>query len=309
MHNQLTELVKYIRQLIQYLKQPYWHEYYPMRTTLVVTFLVVFVLAAFQPFGISRTEGEAFYIELAISALGSFLGMLIVFYPLPALFKKFYLPENWTIGKDIFQNLLTVFIVGISNGLVHIVILWAFYDVPLVNFLGIFKFMFIVTLIVSPIPVVVLTIWNRNRVLALNLRQAQDFNTRLMTRKGSDRADNAESIVLSGMTKESIELPVNELVYLEAYGNYVKVNYLQEDQMKQKVLRTTIKQMEETLEEYPFIIRCHRAFLVNTNHILNVKGNSQGNRLTFPNTSDEIPVSRAYVKTLKEQIESPAIHS
>lgn len=300
--------MKYIQQLIQYLKQPYWHEYHPLRTTLLVTFLVVFVLAAFQPFGISRTQGEAFYIELVISALGTLIGMLIVFYPLPLLFKKFYLPENWTIGKDIFQNLLVVFIVGISNGLVHIIVLWAFHDVPPVNFLGIFKFMFIVTLIVSPIPVIVLTIWNRNRVLALNLREAQDLNTRLMKRKESGSTDHSGSIVLSGVTKESIELSANDLVYIEAYGNYVKINYLQEERMKQKVLRATIKQMEETLESYPFIIRCHRAFLVNTNHILNVKGNSQGNRLAFSYTSDEIPVSRAYVKTLKEQFESSSSH-
>jgi len=295
--------MKYLRQIIQYLKQPYWNEYHPMRTTLLVTALVVFVLAAFQPFGISRTEGKDFYIELGISAFGSFIGMLFVVYTVPFLFKGFYRPENWTIGKDILQNLLVVFIVGISNGLTHVLFLWIIYDLQPVYFLSIFKFLFIATLIVSPIPVIVLTIWNRNRVLALNLRQAQELNGRLVNRKEHGEMDNSTLVTLSGVTKESVELPVNDLIYIEAYGNYVKVNFQQDHQPKQKVLRATIKQMEETLEEYSFIIRCHRAFLVNINQINHVKGNSQGNRLTFQSIPDEIPVSRAYVKALKEQLD------
>ena len=85
------------------------------------------------------------------------------------------------------------------------------------------------------------------------------------------------------------------------------MNYRKENVTKQKLLRATIKQMEDKLQQYPSVIKCHRAFLVNLNNIKSVKGNSQGYRLVFDGTEEEVPVSRAYTKELKEQIEQSSL--
>lgn len=109
------------------------------------------------------------------------------------------------------------------------------------------------------------------------------------------------SVLLAGSTKERLLLPAETLLYLEACGNYVKIFYEAEGKPKQKLLRATIKQMEDALQPYPFILRCHRAFLVNTGQVVRVRGNSQGYRLQFRQTEEEVPVSRAYTGRIRER--------
>lgn len=54
----------------------------------------------------------------------------------------------------------------------------------------------------------------------------------------------------------------------------------------------------------PFIIRCHRAFLVNIRMVVKVDGNSQGYKLNLEGCEEEVPVSRAYAKEVKALIET-----
>jgi len=64
-----------------------------------------------------------------------------------------------------------------------------------------------------------------------------------------------------------------------------------------------MKQAEEAVAACPFIVRCHRAFLVNVSTVVKVDGNSQGYRLRLEGCKDEVPVSRAYSKEVKTLIE------
>lgn len=54
----------------------------------------------------------------------------------------------------------------------------------------------------------------------------------------------------------------------------------------------------------PFIIRCHRAFLVNIRMVVKVDGNSQGYKLNLEGCEEDVPVSRAYAKEVKALIET-----
>jgi DNA-binding LytR/AlgR family response regulator len=56
------------------------------------------------------------------------------------------------------------------------------------------------------------------------------------------------------------------------------------------------------LKEYKFIMRCHRSYLVNVNHIDRVEGNSQGYRIYFETIDFAVPVSKNYVNKLRELI-------
>ena len=64
----------------------------------------------------------------------------------------------------------------------------------------------------------------------------------------------------------------------------------------------TIKQIEEQLKNYGFFVRCHRAYIINMNHIDSIEGNAKGYKLQLLNVSKEIPVSRTYIQVLKERI-------
>jgi len=294
-----------IQKFISFLNQPYLTKDNRKFILLVSTALVLFVLAALQPFGISQTKGLDYILILSVSGIGTLLGTSISLYLLPVLFKTYY--KEWTIGKEILNMIFTVLCIGILNGLTAVLFNWIYFHRSSEYFIQIFIYLFIATLLVSPIPVIVLLVLRRNQSLSLNLQEAQDINQRLIAKSSDRQGESKHSITLTGTTKDSMELILDELLYLEAFGNYIKVYYQQENKIKQKLLRATIKQMEDQLEEYPSILKCHRAFLVNLDNIQHVKGNSQGYRLTFEGTEEEVPVSRAYTKALKEQMEESSL--
>lgn len=118
------------------------------------------------------------------------------------------------------------------------------------------------------------------------------------TDKFESVSDNDQSVLLTGDTKESLEISPYQILYLEASGNYVNVYYQQAKQSR-KIIRTTFRNMEEQLTNYPFLVRCHRTYMVNINFVTLLDRNEQGYHLVLQNSTKEIPVSRTYLKELK----------
>lgn len=167
--------------------------------------------------------------------------------------------------------------------------------------------------------------WNRNLQLVRNLKEATEINYALAKRENTQkekiRTRNEEQIgegraaeevaeeetpmqlVFSGGTKEMLEVDAHTLFYVEAEGNYIRVAYSSADKMQQKLVRATMKQAEEAVAACSFIVRCHRAFLVNIRTVVKVDGNSQGYRLKLEGCTEEVPVSRGYAKEIKTLIE------
>ena len=109
-----------------------------------------------------------------------------------------------------------------------------------------------------------------------------------------------EGVTLTGTTNEHITLEISNLLYIEAVGNYVKVCQLQGNEAHTNMLRATMKQMEDELQAYPMIVRCHRAFLVNLGQVEQISSNSRSMQLVMHHSHDAIPVSRSNVNKLKE---------
>ena len=66
------------------------------------------------------------------------------------------------------------------------------------------------------------------------------------------------------------------------------------------MLRATMKQMEDALQAYPMIVRCHRAFMVNLGQVEQISSNSRAMHLVMRHSHDAIPVSRSNFNKLKE---------
>jgi DNA-binding LytR/AlgR family response regulator len=117
-------------------------------------------------------------------------------------------------------------------------------------------------------------------------------------------------ITLEGTTNERVTLEISNLLYIEAVGNYVKVLSLkaangracqvQDEEVRTTMLRATMKQMEDELQAYPMIVRCHRAFMVNLGQVEQISSNSRAMQLVMRHSHDAIPVSRSNVNKLKE---------
>jgi hypothetical protein len=150
----------------------------------------------------------------------------------------------------------------------------------------------------------------RNRYLAMELEETKQLNEQLKKlptaneAKAQSNHSLQEKLTLCGTTNESVTLQLSHLLYIEAVGNYVKVCYLREGQTHSDMLRTTMKQMEETLLPYPMIVRCHRAFLVNLAQVEQINSHSGSTQLLIRHCHESLPVSRSNMAQVKAAINS-----
>lgn len=288
--------------LIAYLRRPFSSQVSFWKSSGGVLLAVIFILGVFQPFGISTLAAPDVCIVVVLAAVASLLGLFITLFLFPRIFKRYY--TRWTVGKNILSTVLTVFVVGLANGLVPLLFEWMAMGNIAPYWGSRFLYLFGAVIAVSPFPVAVTAFLEQNQSLKRHLEEVQEMNRNLCNHLAAAEPPVSDTPLLSlaGTTRDSVEVRPEELLYLEACGNYVKVNYSQGGQVRQKMLRTTLKQMEETLSPYPYLVRCHRAFLVNLDRVQEAKGNSQGYRLGFRETSDEVPVSRAYTAAVREHI-------
>jgi hypothetical protein len=149
----------------------------------------------------------------------------------------------------------------------------------------------------------------RTRYLAVELEETRLMNEQLKKLQNSgqdspiieeDSANPHSQITLEGNTNEHVTIEISDLLYIEAVGNYVKVCQLQANEVCTHMLRATMKQMEDALQAYPMIVRCHRAFMVNLGQVEQISSNSRAMQLVMRHSHDAIPVSRSNVNKLKE---------
>ncbi|MBQ4211401.1 MAG: LytTR family transcriptional regulator, partial [Prevotella sp.] len=148
------------------------------------------------------------------------------------------------------------------------------------------------------------------KYLAAELEDTKMLNMRL--KRKSEASDTLHTpteqhlseIVLSGTTNESVTLQITNLLYIEAVGNYVKVYHLRDGKVQNDMLRATSKQMEDDLRQYPMIVRCHRAFLVNLGQVEQIVSHSGTMQLIIKHSHESIPVSRSKMSQIKDVIKN-----
>ena len=163
----------------------------------------------------------------------------------------------------------------------------------------------------------------RSRYLAAELEETRQLNEQLKklqaeasptpSESKGEKVPSVESevtLTLTGNTNESVTFELSNLLYIEAVGNYVKILALQaskgramskqDHDVHTTMLRATMKQMDDTLQAYPMIVRCHRAFMVNLGQVEQISSNSRAMQLVMRYSHDAIPVSRSNVNKLKE---------
>ena len=155
----------------------------------------------------------------------------------------------------------------------------------------------------------------RSKYLAMELEETRLLNEELKEMQEPKRLllnevekpsemPRPQELTLTGTTNESVTLLISHLLYIEAVGNYVKVNHLRDGQVHTDMLRATMKQMEETLQDYPMIVRCHRAFLVNLGQVEQIVSHSGSTQLLVKHCLESLPVSRSNMSQVKAAIKS-----
>jgi len=281
----------------QYLNQPYPLYDRSWKIILAMGLFISFFLVSFEPFGLSSFHNKyLLYFEIGYGAVTS-LTLLLNHFALSIIFRKKYDASKWTVIKQIIWQIWVLFSIGFAN------FLYSSFFFYFANNFKAFYYYQLYTLSVGIIPVVLITVLNQNRMLAENLRIANDYNIDFES-KTINELKEEKVCLMAENNKDKLEVNSSDLIYITSTGNYIQVFYQKGKELKSILLRNTLKQAEDQLKNNHFMIKCHRAFLVNRNKIIRIKGNSQGLRLILDCTDEEIPVSRNLSKSLINIINS-----
>ena len=276
---------------------------------LVSCAFIVLALAIFKPFGLEVWQWQAYIHLLAIFALGlisCFLTEVILRYMIR-------MPRSYDRGVSyiISRNLRFQ---CINTPLVSLLIClyrhFAMSDLVAGNKLSLSNYLETLV-IIAFLSFAIGLYWRfkfRSRYLAVELEETRQMNEQLKKLQTSTQnsqtieedTNQVSQITLEGTTNEHVTLEISDLLYIEAVGNYVKVVNKRDDEVQTNMLRATMKQMEDALQAYPMIVRCHRAFMVNLGQVEQISSNARAMQLVMRHSHDAIPVSRSNVNKLKE---------
>ncbi len=246
----------------------------------------------FKPFGINTAEHENLNLVLLGNGLVTFFVLLINVFGITRVFKSFFLQDSWTFLKQLIWMFWNILSIGLANLFYVQAVMGEF------NFSGIQLIWFLaISMATAFIPISILSLINHNKNLKIHLQEAEQMNQKIQQ---DDQKKEAQSITIySDNKKQMLETSTNDFIYISSNGNYINVYYLENDQVKQTIIRNTIKSVEDQLNGFIYIRRLHRAYIVNTKHIIHIKGNSQAYKIQLQNIDDLIPVSRSYIDELK----------
>lgn len=290
------------RKLAAWWRAPYPGGISSWKAVVIPGLIVFLVLYLLEPFGISRIDSGKLWKTLGSAGIAMTVSAVFVCV-LPRLFPKYYAEEDWTLGKEVLQELAMLLLLAVC---ICYYVAWISGTEPSGH---LFLLALVWVLLLGAFPVILFAMWNRNIQLSRHLRDAVEMNRSLSEKTQASPMPASPAAVdlrlaFSGGTRESLEIAASAFLYAASEGNYVRLHYLSgpDGGATSSLLRLTLKQAEAVTAVCPHIVRCHRAFLVNVRHVSKVAGNSQGYRLRLDAVADEVPVSRAYAKAVRALI-------
>jgi hypothetical protein len=192
--------------------------------------------------------------------------MAFVCYGLLAVIQKNFYERigKWNIGLEIIAIFLfhVLYLIGV----------FTFYKSPVLNggytFSEFFSIIFIkVALIITPVIILA------RRYLIKLIPTKED----VLLFKGENRLD-------------ILKIKKSDLVCISNAQNYVEIFYIENDKLHSKLIRSSLKKVQD---DFGFLVQIHRSHLINPSHF-----KSWRNANTIILTQIELPVSRNYKDVL-----------
>lgn len=101
---------------------------------------------------------------------------------------------------------------------------------------------------------------------------------------------------------ETISLIIADILLFKSADNYVEIIFKEAGELQKKLIRNTLKNIENQLRPYSNFLRCHRTCIVNIHHIENLNRKYSSQWIKMQAYDEQIPVSRQYLLKLKEAL-------
>lgn len=269
-----------------------------LRIRAISSGFTVVAIAIFQPFGLDLMQWQAYMHLLAMFVIG-FFACLVTDCILRYIFK---MPTSLDNGVDYIIKRNMWFQI-INTPLVALILcLYLNKSLSWGNFLETF-------IIIAFCSFIIGIYWRfqfRSRYLTAELNETRQMNEKLQKSQQTEvlktETPVSDNITLTGTTSDTVKVNIQDLLYIETVGNYVKIYQLHDGKVRNDMLRATSKQLEDDLNAYPMIVRCHRAFLVNLQQVEKIVSKPGGMLLDIKHCEDAIPVSRSNMAQIKKRL-------
>lgn len=274
------QLAKNYNKLTVILSRDFPYRYQKNLAKLVFfQFLLVFLfLYLFRPFGYNP---DRHYFNYAITCLFQACSpaLIVYFYFLMLNRSNNGMPViRWTLGLQLLHLIFVLFLIGLASFFLRTIIYNRSDNLSLANLATELKNVYLAG---SLFVVYLLAFGNKN------------------TSKPAITTNISTIPIKTATKKDDFSLHVEHFVYAKSEGNYIDLYNKEQGVLKKDLKRISLKNLNTQLKQNPQFVRCHRAYLVNTNHIVKITGNAQGYLLSINGTAEKIPVSRTYLSVFE----------
>jgi DNA-binding LytR/AlgR family response regulator len=291
------------------LQQPFPSYHFSVRQVIIciLSGLLIFLVFYFaQPFNINKLSRDLQFIySLAYGGVTLFC-LLVLTVVSPLLLASLFDEENWVVKKEIIFILLTLVVIGTGNLFANHLLEGA--AITIESFA---KFLF-ATILIGLLPITLSVLAKQQILLKKYSTDSILLNDRLFQVQRSPLSITSfenlvkEKILLKGDNQnEQLEVFPESIWQLSTADNYVSILYQDGLVMKTILLRSTLKKMEDSLEQFDAVlIRCHRSHIVNITKTESVVATAQGLKLKLKLGNQLIPVGKTYLDSIKEKLQS-----
>lgn len=151
------------------------------------------------------------------------------------------------------------------------------------------------TIVVAGVQRHLSSVLSKYHRLLVESRSAQD-----KLKQFSESYANRYIELISENDSDHLRIQASAIVFVRSAENYVEVGYQEGNEVKKKMIRNTLKNVEQQLRTFNNFIRTHRTSIVNILNIERLHKNFNTYWLSLVNTNETIPVSRQYLMAVKE---------
>ena len=264
----------------------------PLIGALIIAIFIFGFAVLYRPLNTHAARALSYEATMAVYC---FLSGIFIFLSIKILktFNFFSDSRNWTISKELLSVLFVLLVLGIA------IYLLGFFIEPtggrwnIATFLNSFKGAFLTGII----PLTFFTAINYRYLFPENII----YNEGNIPKTGLENQPPEDLIQISSqLKKEELSFYPGEFIYAESDGNYVVFYLNRNNLVKKEIIRNSINNIEQQLSGVPYLLRTHRAFIVNLKKVRSKQGNTLGYMIKLTETENIIPVSRNNTKIFNE---------
>lgn len=254
---------------------------------IVICFVfAVLFINIFVPFNINRWGSDSGFVEfMRLSSYGAIVAVVFLFTQFPL--RKWFKTNHFKIKSYILWLVIEICLIS----LVYIFL----YGNPFGNFYNDFIFSIKYTALGILLPYSFSMMFINFKNQRKSLKELHEKIEKPVNRDLVNFSDANGKIKFSVQNKD--------LLLLESTDNYITIYYKSENKIQRKLIRTSLKSIEEYLHGYS-IIRCHRTYMINISKIESLQKENKQIQLKVEGYDNLIPVSRKYISVISEIIKA-----